>query len=100
MDEPSDLEQYDRHGFDAPLVSVGPVPFTYHEQRLKVILPRRSNHPDQEKWAFQGEDIDPLSDKNLEHTVARKPKEKKGRVLHVSSNCVPAMMPGAGTGGP
>lgn len=80
MDEKTYLEQYDRREFDAPLISVDPVLFTYHEQCLKVLLARRSNHPDQGKWGLPGGFIDPLADKTLEHTVARKLKEKTGVV--------------------
>ena len=80
MDEKTYLEQYGKRGFSTPLISVDPVLFTYHEQCLKVLLVQRSNHPDLGKWGLPGGFIDPGVDTTLEHTVARKLKDKTGVV--------------------
>lgn len=78
MDEKQFLAEYDKHQYDNPLLTVDAVLFTYHEERLKVLLVKRSNHPDRDKWGLPGGFVDPNRDKTLEDTVLRKLKEKTG----------------------
>ncbi len=78
MDEQTFLKTYDKRIYDTPLLSVDSVLYTYHEQNLKVLLVKRSNHPDKDKWGLPGGFIDMEKDKTLEDTVIRKLKEKTG----------------------
>lgn len=78
MDEKTFLENYDKRLFDLPLVSVDAVLFTYHEQKLKVLLVKRSVHPEQGKWSLPGGFIDSALDKSIDDTALRKIKEKTG----------------------
>ncbi|QKX18583.1 NUDIX domain-containing protein [Microbulbifer sp. YPW1] len=78
MNEREYLANYDKHAFDAPLLTVDAVLFTYHEGILKVLLVERSNHPEKGKWALPGGFVSESEDKTLEDTVVRKLKEKTG----------------------
>ncbi len=80
MNEKQFLAAYDKSAFDAPLLTVDAVLFTYHEGLLKVLLVERSNHPEQGKWALPGGFISEEEDKTLEDTIIRKLKEKTGVV--------------------
>ena len=77
-DEMAYLARYDKHEFDTPIVTVDPVLFTYHEERLKVLLVRRSTHPDKGRWGLPGGFIDLAQDATLEATALRKLREKTG----------------------
>lgn len=70
------LAQYDKRAFDAPMITVDPVLFTYHEEQLKVLLVKRSNHPDKGAWGLPGGFVDLENDKTLEDTALRKLREK------------------------
>ena len=72
------LASYNKHEFDAPLITVDPVLFTYYEEQLKVLLVKRSNYPDKGLWGLPGGFIDPEKDDTLEQTALRKLKEKTG----------------------
>ena len=76
MDEATFLKNYDKREFDSPLISVDSTLFTYHEGQLKVLLVKRSNHPDLGLWGLPGGFIDLEKDKNIRDTVLRKIKEK------------------------
>ena len=78
MDEKAFLAAYDKNQFDSPLLTVDAVLFTYHEEKLKVLLVERSNHPDQGKWGLPGGFVDLKRDRTLEDTVLRKLSEKTG----------------------
>ena len=78
MNEQEYLAGYDPKAFDGPLLSVDAVLFTFHDQRLKVLLVERSNHPDRGKWGLPGGFIDGDADSSLEGTVLRKLEEKTG----------------------
>lgn len=80
MDESEYLAHYDARDFVSPLVCVDGVLFTYHDQCLKVLLVKRSNHPDREKWGLPGGFVDMGADQSLEETVMRKLREKTGVV--------------------
>ena len=76
MDEATFLKTYDKSEFDAPLISVDSTLFTYHEDQLKVLLVKRSNHPDLGLWGLPGGFIDMKQDKSIHDTVLRKIEEK------------------------
>lgn len=78
MNEQEYLQTYNPKDYDSPLVSVDGVLFTYHEEQLKVLLVKRSNHPDLDKWGLPGGFVDQAVDKCLEETVVRKIREKTG----------------------
>lgn len=80
MNEKEYLRHYDPKAFESPLLSVDAVLFTYHEGELKVLLVKRSNHPDKGKWGLPGGFVDLGIDSCLEDTVIRKLKEKTGVV--------------------
>ena len=46
------LNEYNKRQFDAPIVTVDPVLFTYHEAQLKVLLVQRAEHPGKNKWGL------------------------------------------------
>lgn len=76
MDEKAYLATYNKQEFDAPIISIDAVLFTYYEDELKVLLVERSNHPDLGKWGLPGGFVDLDRDSTLEDTVLRKLKEK------------------------
>ncbi|MGB1011005.1 MAG: NUDIX hydrolase, partial [Thiolinea sp.] len=64
--------------FDAPIITVDPVLFTYHETQLKALLVKRADYPDKGKWGLPGGFVDLKQDKKLEDTAMRKLSEKTG----------------------
>ncbi len=78
MNERAFLKTYNPKDFDAPLVTVDAVLFTFHEETLKVLLVERSNHPEKGKWGLPGGFIDLEKDKTIEDTVIRNLKDKTG----------------------
>lgn len=72
------LASYDRKAFDAPLVTIDAVIFTFWQDDLWVLLTQRSEYPEKGKWALPGGFIDETQDKHLEDTVFRKLREKTG----------------------
>ena len=78
MDEKTFLRTYKKQDFDAPLFSIDAVLFTYHDEKLKVLLVKRSNHPDKGKWGLPGGFVDLERDASLEDTALRKIREKTG----------------------
>ncbi len=78
MDEAAYLKAYNPKAYDGPLMSVDAVLFTLHEETLKVLLVKRSSHPDRGKWGLPGGFIDIKADSDLEDAVIRKLKEKTG----------------------
>lgn len=72
------LAQYNAGDFPSPLVTIDPVLFTYHEEQLKVLLVKRSNHPHKGQWGLPGGFVDLLQDQVLEDTARRKLQEKTG----------------------
>ncbi len=75
-EEKAYLAQYDKTRFDAPIVTIDTVLFTYHEGQLKVLLVQRSNHPDKGRWGLPGGFIDLQQDSTLEEAALRKLQEK------------------------
>jgi 8-oxo-dGTP diphosphatase len=80
MNEKSFLADYDPKDFKGPIFTVDSVLFTYHEETLKVLMVKRSNHPDQGKWGLPGGFVDLQHDQCLEDTATRNLKEKTGVV--------------------
>lgn len=78
MSEQAYLDTYNPKAFESPLLCVDAVLFTYHEEQLKVLLVKRSNHPDKGKWGLPGGFVDLQADSTLEDTVIRKLMEKTG----------------------
>ena len=78
MDEKAFLAAYDPKDFPSVLVRVDAALFTFHEERLLLLLVKRSNHPDKGKWGLPGGFIDPARDHSLEETANRKLLEKTG----------------------
>lgn len=78
MDEKTFLARYNVKDYDSPLVTVDTALFTYHEEKLKMLLVERSNHPDKGKWGLPGGFIDLINDKTIEDTARRKLLEKTG----------------------
>ncbi|MGB0845254.1 MAG: NUDIX hydrolase [Thiolinea sp.] len=72
------LSTYDKTQFDAPIITVDPVLFTYHETQLKALLVKRADYPDKGKWGLPGGFVDLKQDKKLEDTAMRKLSEKTG----------------------
>jgi len=72
------LEKYDKSQYDAPLVSVDSVLFTYHQGELMVLLAKRDAHPEIGKWGLPGGFVDLIKDRNLNETAQRKIQEKTG----------------------
>ena len=72
------LSTYDKTQFDAPIITVDPVLFTYHEAQLKALLVKRADYPDKGKWGLPGGFVDPEQDNTLENTAMRKLSEKTG----------------------
>jgi 8-oxo-dGTP diphosphatase len=78
MNESEFIASYDKSQFDSPIISVDTVLFTYHDDLLKVLLVKRSNHPDKGKWGLPGGFVALKQDHDLTDTALRKLKEKTG----------------------
>ncbi len=76
MNEKEFLKNYDISEFETPLLSVDTVLFTYHETHLKVLLVKRGQHPDKDKWGLPGGFVDQRKDADLKATATRKVTEK------------------------
>ncbi|GGX57759.1 NUDIX hydrolase [Saccharospirillum salsuginis] len=74
------LAGYDPREFPIVLTTVDSVLFTYHEDRLKVLLVQRANHPQAGRWALPGGYIDQDRDATLEDTAHRVLASKTGVV--------------------
>ncbi len=72
------LAHYNARDFAAPLLTVDPVLFTYHEQQLNVLLVKRTQFPDKNCWGLPGGFVDLAQDQDLEATARRKLQEKTG----------------------
>ncbi len=78
MDESEYLAQYDHHKYPQPFVTVDAVLFAFHEKALNCLLIKRTNHPEQNKWALPGGFVHPTEDASLEATAVRILKDKTG----------------------
>ena len=82
LSEAEFLQQYDQKQFNTPNVSVDSVLFTYHQQKLKVLMVLRAHHPHQGQWGLPGGFISLKKDKTIEDTAYRKLAEKTGIKPH------------------
>lgn len=78
IDEKAFLAAYDPKDFPPLLVTVDAALFTFHQERLLLLLVKRANHPDKGKWGLPGGFVDPDQDTSLEDTANRKLLEKTG----------------------
>lgn len=72
------LKAYNTRDYDAPLVTVDMTIFTVKNDKLKVLLVKRAQHPAMGKWALPGGFIDLKKDHELADAARRKLKEKTG----------------------
>lgn len=72
------LSSYDPKDFDAPLTTVDIAIFTIHNKELKVLLSKRNNFPEREKWGLPGGFINLQKDADLGSAASRKLHEKTG----------------------
>jgi ADP-ribose pyrophosphatase YjhB (NUDIX family) len=78
--EQSFLNNYDAAEFDSPLCSVDMTIFTVLQDRLHILLVKRSIHPAKGEWALPGGVVDTAKDDCLEATAVRKLKDRTGIV--------------------
>lgn len=78
MTESEFLERYDPKEFDAPLCTVDMAIFAVEEKELKVLLIRRTEHPQKDRWALPGGFCDLVKDATIDDTAYRKLMEKTG----------------------
>jgi len=78
MNEKEFLKKYDIHDFDVPLCTVDMAIFGIIENELNVLLVKRDEHPEKDKWALPGGFIDLKKDKDIDSTAYRKLQEKTG----------------------
>lgn len=72
------LKDYDKTRFDSPILSIDAALFTFHEEKIKILLVKRASHPERGRWGLPGGFVDCEVDQTLEHTVLRKLREKTG----------------------
>lgn len=72
------LGKYQASDFPIVLLTVDSVLLTYHNDKLKVLLVKRANHPDQGKWGLPGGFVDQEKDKHLDAAAKRTLAEKTG----------------------
>ena len=72
------LAAYNIHDCPIPLASVDVCIFTLHENHLKVLCVKRSDHPHKDRWALAGGFVDIQGDANLEATALRVLAKKTG----------------------
>lgn len=70
------LKNYDAHQYPSILATVDTVLLTYHQDALKVLLVKRSNHPYLGDWALPGGFLDQAKDASLDDAANRNIKAK------------------------
>ena len=78
MTESDFLRRYNPKDFDAPLCTVDMTIFAVEDGDLKVLLIRRNEHPEKDRWALPGGFSDLQKDSSIEDTAHRKLLEKTG----------------------
>lgn len=76
--ELSFLNTYSPADYPIVLLTVDSVLLTYHEDRLKVLLVQRAQHPAIGQWGLPGGFIDQVEDKQLDDAALRSLKTKTG----------------------
>ena len=72
------LANYNKKDFDAPLFTVDMAIFSVDKGQLQVLLIKRSNFPQKDKWALPGGFVDLSKDTDLMASAHRKLVEKTG----------------------
>ena len=72
------IKNYNINDYDVPLMTVDMAIFTVKQDKLHVLLVKRSQHPSMGQWALPGGFIDLKKDQQLGDTARRKLKEKTG----------------------
>ena len=82
------LNQYNKKEFDAPLFTVDMAIFSVDSGQLQVLLIKRSNFPQKDKWALPGGFVDLSKDTDLMASAHRKLVEKTGlKSPHLEQVC-------------
>lgn len=82
------LNQYNKKEFDAPLFTVDMAIFSVNAGQLQVLLIKRSNYPQKDKWALPGGFVDLSKDTDLMASAHRKLVEKTGlKSPHLEQVC-------------
>ncbi|WP_419723064.1 NUDIX domain-containing protein [Sphingomonas panni] len=76
MDEAEFFAGYDAASFSAVVVTVDVVPLTFHDGRLRLLVARRTVHPERGRFALPGTFV--RADETLEVTSHRTLREKAG----------------------
>lgn len=72
------LDTYNPTDYPIILLTVDSVLLTYHNDRLKVLLVQRAQHPAMGQWGLPGGFIDQADDRQLEDAALRTLKAKTG----------------------
>ena len=82
------LSNYNKKEFDAPLFTVDMAIFSVDKGQLQVLLIKRSNFPQKDKWALPGGFVDLSKDTDLMASAHRKLVEKTGlKSPHLEQVC-------------
>ena len=82
------LNQYNKKEFDAPLFTVDMAIFSVDSGQLQVLLIKRSNFPQKDKWALPGGFVNLAKDTDLMASAHRKLVEKTGlKSPHLEQVC-------------
>jgi len=82
------LNQYNKKDFDAPLFTVDMAIFSVDAGQLQVLLIKRSNFPQKDKWALPGGFVDLSKDTDLMASAHHKLVEKTGlKSPHLEQVC-------------
>ena len=72
------LSNYNKKDYESPLLTVDMAIFSVDASQLQVLLIKRSNFPQKDKWALPGGFVDLSKDQDLMTTAHRKLVEKTG----------------------
>ncbi|MEK7741074.1 MAG: NUDIX hydrolase, partial [Pseudomonadota bacterium] len=72
------LSNYNKKDYESPLLTVDMAIFSVDAGQLQVLLIKRSNFPQKDKWALPGGFVDLSKDQDLMATAHRKLVEKTG----------------------
>ncbi|MEJ5137804.1 MULTISPECIES: NUDIX hydrolase [Acinetobacter] len=72
------LSNYNKKDYESPLLTVDMAIFSVDASQLQVLLIKRSNFPQKDKWALPGGFVDLSKDQDLMATAHRKLVEKTG----------------------
>ena len=72
------LSHYNKKEFESPLLTVDMAIFSVHADALHVLVIKRSNYPEKDRWALPGGFVDLAKDVDLMASAHRKLVEKTG----------------------